>query len=148
MWRRNMVDMRTRVQRERDKMVKSIEEGKKYFIDAATRNFVPKGWGYEDWICNEGYCGKGLFLKKGKKCSFHYHKIKDEVFFVISGRMHLLFSEDDDMENACEIVLNPGDAFHVPPGLRHRFIGLADTFFVEFSTHHKDEDSFRVCKGD
>ena len=43
--------------------------------------FVSKGWGYEKWIANSpSYCGKLLFIAKGKKCSWHYHKLKDEVF--------------------------------------------------------------------
>ena len=32
------------------------------------RHFVSKGWGFEDWIVNkEEYCGKLLFIKKGKR---------------------------------------------------------------------------------
>jgi mannose-6-phosphate isomerase-like protein (cupin superfamily) len=62
--------------------------------------------------------------------------------------MLLYFSEDDDLENACEVVLTSGDAFHVPVGLRHQFFGLQDTRFLEFSTQHFDEDSIRVIKGD
>ena len=43
--------------------------------------FVPKGWGFEKWIVNcEQYCGKLLYIAKGKKCSWHYHNKKDEVF--------------------------------------------------------------------
>ena len=50
------------------------------------RIFVSKGWGYEDWIVNkEQYCGKLLFIKKGKKCSWHYHKNKDETFYIQSN---------------------------------------------------------------
>ena len=52
---------------------------------------VPKGWGYEKWIVNtEEYCGKLLFFNKGKRCSWHYHKIKDETFYLQSGSI-LLF---------------------------------------------------------
>ncbi|HBY66694.1 MAG TPA: cupin domain-containing protein, partial [Flavobacteriaceae bacterium] len=44
-------------------------------------NFVPKGWGFEKWIVNnEEYCGKLLYFVKGKRCSWHFHKLKDEVF--------------------------------------------------------------------
>ena len=36
--------------------------------------YVPKGWGYENWIANcEKYCGKLLFIAKDKQCSWHYH---------------------------------------------------------------------------
>tara|TARA_B100001029_G_scaffold45151_1_gene35639 strand:+ start:791 stop:958 length:168 start_codon:yes stop_codon:yes gene_type:complete len=45
--------------------------------------FVPKGWGYEKWICNTpDYCGKILFFEKGKRCSWHYHLLKDETFYL------------------------------------------------------------------
>ena len=42
---------------------------------------VDKGWGWERWICNgPEYCGKLLFFNKGKKCSWHVHRLKDEVW--------------------------------------------------------------------
>ena len=41
---------------------------------------VPKGWGYEKWIVNKSeYCGKLLYFMRDKKCSWHYHKLKDEI---------------------------------------------------------------------
>ena len=63
--------------------------------------FVPKGWGFEKWIVNcDKYCGKLLYFVKGKKCSWHYHKIKDEVFYIHSGKIMVLYSEHDDIQNA------------------------------------------------
>ena len=36
-----------------------------------------KGWGFEKWIVNnEFYYGKILHFEKGKRCSFHFHKLK------------------------------------------------------------------------
>ena len=111
--------------------------------------FVSKGWGFEKWIVNcEEYCGKLLYFVKGKKCSWHYHKLKDEVFYVQSGKLLVKYSEEDDLENAAEIVLNRGDNFHVYRGLRHQMIALEDTELFEFSTKHMDEDSHRIKKGD
>ena len=50
--------------------------------------FVPKGWGHEKWIVNnDEYCGKLLFFEEGKRCSWHYHKIKDETFYLQSGKL-------------------------------------------------------------
>lgn len=111
--------------------------------------FVPKGWGYEKWIVNnEEYCGKLLFLAKGKKCSWHYHKLKDEVFYVQSGKIKVIFSDTDDIEKAQAVILEPGDNFHVYRGLRHRMVALLDSEVFEFSTQHFDEDSHRIEKGD
>lgn len=45
--------------------------------------FVPKDWGFEKWFVNcEEYCGKLLYFAKGKRRSWHHHKLKDEVFFI------------------------------------------------------------------
>ena len=112
-------------------------------------NFVPKGWGFEKWIVNcEEYCGKLLYLVKGKRCSWHYHKLKDEVFFVQSGKILVKYSDDDNIEEAKEIILGKGDNFHVYRGLKHQMIAMEDTEVFEFSTQHFDEDSHRILKGD
>ena len=112
-------------------------------------NFVPKGWGFEKWIVNcEEYCGKLLYFVKDKRCSWHYHKLKDEVFYVQSGKILVKYSFEDDIEKADEKIISPGDNFHVSRGMRHQMIALADTELFEFSTQHFDSDSYRILKGD
>jgi len=109
----------------------------------------PKGWGHEAWIANsDKYCGKLLFFKKDKKCSFHYHLIKDEVFYLQSGKLIVKFSDDDDLTGAKQITMLPGDSFHVYIGLRHQMIALEDSELFEFSTEHFESDSYRIQKGD
>jgi D-lyxose ketol-isomerase len=137
------------------------------------RKFVSKGWGYEDWIDNNSlYCGKDLFIKKDKKLSLHYHKLKTETFFVQSGSVRLVvyldISLDKHFTNWYEFekiiqknlqnnfnyrdleVLNlvPGDSFQVPVGLRHTLFANLDSHVYEFSTEHSDDDSYRIIKGD
>jgi mannose-6-phosphate isomerase-like protein (cupin superfamily) len=108
-----------------------------------------KGWGSEKWIVNnESYCGKILYFKSGKKCSWHYHKLKRETFFVQSGQLLVKFSYDDELEKADEVILFPGDSFEVPQGLRHQMLAIEETFLIEFSTQHFEEDSYRIEKGD
>jgi len=110
---------------------------------------VDKGWGWERWIVNcEEYCGKLLFFNSGKRCSWHYHVLKDEVFYLQSGKMMIYFSEQDDITKAEQLVLNAGDNFHVYRGLRHQMVALEDSELFEFSTQHFDSDSHRVIKGD
>ena len=68
--------------------------------------YVPKGWGYEKWIVNtEEYCGKILHINKGKKCSWHYHKLKDETFYLQKGQLLVRYSDDDDIENSKKTIL-------------------------------------------
>lgn len=104
---------------------------------ATPTHVVPKVWGEEHWIVNRDYCGKKLILKKGHRCSLHYHKNKDEVFYVIRGRLLLELGGE-------ELILVPGDHRRVAPGTVHRFSGLEDSEIIEFSTHHEDSDSYRV----
>ena len=111
--------------------------------------FVSKGWGYEKWIANSpSYCGKLLFIAKGKKCSWHYHKLKDETFYVQSGELLLIYGEDDDINKAKMRILRPGDKFHIYPGLRHQMQARKDTDMFEFSTQHFHDDSYRIEIGD
>jgi mannose-6-phosphate isomerase-like protein (cupin superfamily) len=116
---------------------------------AARRVRVAKRWGWEDWIWNcEQYCGKILFFEAGKRSSWHYHGRKDETFFVVSGRMTVTFGTEDSPEAAQSVTLEPGDAFHVPPGLRHRMSALEPTCVFEASTHHSEEDTHRLLVDD
>jgi mannose-6-phosphate isomerase-like protein (cupin superfamily) len=96
----------------------------------------PKVWGEEHWIVNRDYCGKKLVLWKGYRCSIHHHKVKDETFYVIKGRVLMEV-------NGEQRVLKTGDKQHIQIGDRHRFTGLDDSEMIEFSTHHKEDDSYR-----
>jgi quercetin dioxygenase-like cupin family protein len=110
---------------------------------------VDKGWGYEKWIVNKPqYCGKLLFFKKGKKCSFHYHVEKDETFYLQSGKLIVRYSDEDSLGEAKDLVLMPGETFYVYPGLRHQMEAIEDSELFEFSTEHFEEDSYRIIKGD
>jgi len=123
--------------------------------------FVSKNWGYEKWVCNNDlYCGKELFVVRDLFFSIHFHKIKDETFYVVEGEMMLLHHDvpkDFNLEDefSCQqfpsimeqIYLRAGDVFHVPPWLAHRVRGITDVKFMEFSTHHEDSDSYRIVKG-
>lgn len=87
-------------------------------------------------------------MNKDKKLSWHYHNIKDETFYIETGKIIVVYGETDDIMQADQIILNPGDTFNVPTGLRHRIIGLENSRVFEFSTQHFEDDSIRVLKGD
>ena len=115
--------------------------------------FHPKGWGHELWICNTAkYCGKLLFFEAGKKCSYHYHKLKDQVFYLQSGKLivrYNMYSDEYSKDSPwMTLTLKPGDTFHVKPGMRHQMEAIEDSELFEFSTQHFESDSYRVIKGD
>ncbi len=98
---------------------------------------VPKVWGEEHWLVNDDYCGKRLILKKGYRCSLHHHKLKDETFYVARGKVLL------ELNNK-KIEMNPGDLQRIRPNEIHRFSGLEDSEIIEFSTHHDENDVYRI----
>jgi|GEM_PF-774521 quercetin dioxygenase-like cupin family protein len=105
-------------------------------------NFVEKVWGHEEWIVNnDKYCGKRLIVKKGFRCSMHQHKIKDETFYVASGKV-LMETEWNSVKSSR--VMTSGDVIHIEIGMWHRFTGLDEaSALIEFSTFHMDSDSHR-----
>lgn len=116
----------------------------RFILNVEQRVYVEKSWGHEDWIYNGRYCGKKLHVTKGKACSFHYHKVKDEVMYLESGKIVLTYGWDEDLSHAATITLTPDMAFHIPPGMWHKFQGLEDSVITEFSTHHNDKDVVRA----
>ena len=110
---------------------------------------VPKGWGREVWIANNDlYCGKILEIKKGKRCSLHYHKLKTESFYLRSGRLRIKVKQSPDAEAIEEFDLEAGQCMDVPRGLVHQMLALEDAELFEFSTQHFDSDSHRLVPGD
>jgi mannose-6-phosphate isomerase-like protein (cupin superfamily) len=105
----------------------------------------PKGWGREVWIANSPfYCGKILEIKKGKKCSFHFHKLKTESFYLRAGRLKIRVKEFQSSQEVEEFELEPGECMDVPVGLVHQMEAVEDSELCEFSTQHFDTDSHRI----
>ena len=108
---------------------------------------VEKTWGHELWIINTpDYCGKELHIKKDKCSSewrYHYHIVKDETFYVIKGKLILDYVDRNNIFHS--VILKPGAAFRIRPYIKHRFSTKSfwGCTFMEFSTEHSDEDSYR-----
>lgn len=101
---------------------------------------VKKVWGKEVWIVNcEKYCGKLLYLDKGAVSSMHYHKVKQETFYALSGQTGLHIAGKDYM-------LNPASRPKtIYPGQEHQFIGFSKGIVIlEISTYHSEEDVVRL----
>jgi mannose-6-phosphate isomerase-like protein (cupin superfamily) len=110
-----------------------------------------KFWGFEEIIVNNkknNYCGKRLTVLQGKSCSFHYHEIKIETFFVIEGCIHLIRGKINDPEKIDSFYLVPGQQITIERRSPHSFTGVEPVNrFLEFSTHDDPDDSYRLCVG-
>jgi mannose-6-phosphate isomerase-like protein (cupin superfamily) len=111
---------------------------------------VTKGWGYElIWATNDKYCGKIMvFEKAGNKFSMHFHKEKDETWFVNSGRFKLRYIETDTA-TVREAILKEGDVWRNHPLVPHQLEALEDNSSItEVSTPDSVEDNYRLAPGD
>jgi mannose-6-phosphate isomerase-like protein (cupin superfamily) len=83
----------------------------------------------EYWIANEieaGYCAKFLFVFRGQTCPLHWHKGKHETFFLLRGKVRLLF-------NGEERELQAGECLTVPSKTPHSFTGISPSLLLEVS---------------
>ena len=99
---------------------------------------VEKPWGYEIiYALTDRYCGKVLFIRKDEQLSLQFHREKDEVIYVLAGRIEM---EIGDPGGPLDIeVVAPGHAFHIQPGTVHRWRALEDTTVLEVSTPEIDD---------
>jgi mannose-6-phosphate isomerase-like protein (cupin superfamily) len=126
-------------------------QGEQTYMSRARQpiHIEPKGWGREIWIANnELYCGKILEIRRGRKCSLHFHKLKTESFFLRAGRLKVRVKDSVDSEIIDEFEMVPGQCMDVPPGLVHQMEALEDAELFEFSTQHFNSDSHRLVNGD
>lgn len=108
---------------------------------------IPKKWGHEEILVNnETYCSKFLYINYGYQVSYHYHKIKDETFYVLEGLLDLLIYNDTNNQ-VLTYPLRSGESFRVKPGMIHSFISKTPyAKFLEVSTHDAPEDSYRLTE--
>ena len=109
---------------------------------------VIKKWGKEIVIVNnEMYCGKILCIDAGKKFSMHFHMNKDEAWYVAKGSLMLSYIDTSNAQKN-HMNLKVGDVVRLCPGVPHQLQAIEDSEIFEVSTPHRDEDSYRVEKGD
>lgn len=81
------------------------------------------------------YCSKYLTLEAGQECPQHYHKIKKETFFVLTGTVSLELDEQP-------VTLAPGQSCTLKPGVGHKFWSVGGAVIEEVSTHDENSDSY------
>src|SRR2546422_651885 len=78
-------------------------------------NVVEKVWGRELWLVNnERYCSKILEISSGGYSSLHYHRVKDETFYILEGSCCL------EIEGTI-FTLNKGHSVRILPTQIHSF---------------------------
>ena len=110
---------------------------------------VEKGWGHEFiWASTDEYCCKFMnFDKPSSKTSMHFHKVKDEQWYVQSGRFQVDWIDSTDGSTKFS-NLEVGDTWHNKPLVPHRLVCIEPGTIIEVSTADSVEDNYRVIPGD
>jgi mannose-6-phosphate isomerase len=100
---------------------------------------VERPWGWElIWAETDRYAGKVLFVRAGESLSLQFHRVKDEAWFVQSGRARLELGKAGEAVLNEEVVSAPA-YFRFEPGTVHRVTALEDTTIIEVSTPELDD---------
>lgn len=109
---------------------------------------VEKGWGSElIWATNDRYCGKMMNFNQGARFSMHFHREKDETWYVLSGKFIVRWINTDDA-TVSERELDEGNTWRNSPLVPHQLICLEAGTIIEVSTADSVEDNYRVMPGD
>ena len=107
-----------------------------------------KVWGETEEIFRNGHVSVNyLQIKKGGYCSEHKHRMKSNLFFVLSGNLRVTSWMGGKMFED-EVVLGPGESTEILPGIYHKFTALTDVECIEtYETALLDPDIERRTHG-
>ncbi len=94
-----------------------------------------KPWGTEEvWASTHHSVGKLLHINKHQRLSRKYHRIKGHTVRVLSGILSIEVGPLTEGGEVELISLFPGEAYHVPARMIHRFCaGPEDILLLELS---------------
>lgn len=109
---------------------------------------VEKGWGSEEiWVTNDRYCSKFMHFNEGARFSMHFHREKEETWYIMSGKF-LIKHIDTLTAEVREQTLGAGQIVHNVPLCPHQVFCLEAGSILEVSTPDSVEDNYRVLPGD
>ena len=95
-----------------------------------------KVWGTTENIFSDGatVSAHALRIMQGAYCSIHKHTHKDNIFYVIGGKLEIAqwpCGKADDEGQPDVTILGPGQSTSVEAGNWHRFRAVSDVLCIE-----------------
>lgn len=107
-------------------------------VEPFTPQVLTREWGTETFVAETPtYLGKVNRMRAGTAGGLQIHVDKDETFYLYEGRAYVDY--DDGTGALTRVEMEPGEAYHIPPGAVHRVEAITDCVFFEASTPHYDD---------
>ena len=68
----------------------------------------------------------------------HYHKVKDEFFYLLQGKINAYFMDKDSAEIAHHII-ECGTLIHIKPCCVHAFTAIENGYAIEYCSNRSEE---------
>lgn len=107
-----------------------------FYHHYGSNNFTRTGAVFTN-IVNREYCKSYTVLLPGQVYPEHYHRIKQESFFVLYGKLIVKREEET-------FLLEPGDVMSIERGQNHSFSSPGGAVFEEISTTYIKNDSIYI----
>ena len=108
-----------------------------------------KPWGeVSAWNSNGHAFNKILKIEKGHRTSLKKYSIKSESFYLLSGKLSVLYGDEDteEVNQMSTGLLSEGQVLTVPSGCPYRLEALEDSVVIESSSH--GDSSFIIIEDD
>lgn len=147
-------DTRVKIEKIRDK-VKDLISKSKIIAPPTSEIEVSHHYGLNNYdkfglamitVFNKGYCKKLLFLLNNQVHPKQFHKVKNETFFILYGKIRLKIWLKN--KQLFDKVLKAGEIFTIKPNQIHWFkaISKEGSIIEELSTESKKSDSYYLDK--
>ncbi len=111
---------------------KKVEQ-KREAAETGAGAVINKPWGREIIFAHtREYIGKILVIVSGEATSLHYHKEKEETFYIDSGTGFIQLGSK-------KYFAEGGKVFQIPPGVPHRIVAVENVRVIEVSNGHLDD---------
>ena len=102
------------------------------------KDFERPWGGFIKFIDNKTCTVKILEIKKGEAFSLQLHKLREEFWYLISGKVKITIGKNK--KDLKEQILKAGDYVFIPKEFLHRAKGLVSSKILEISTGKFKED--------
>ena len=87
--------------------------------------------------------GKLIHIREGERTSLKYHRVKSEVFFVMEGKVRVVYGDSKTLENPEKHpyetrILEAYDILHVQSECPYRLEALEDCRIIEVGDRSDD----------